>query len=106
MKTKSRIQEIREELDNNNLYKNEIKKLTDTFLVKDNIFAFNGREMYECVDGYFVAEKEYDTITDLFENVTYHDAIRIKENSTFVVGKHYNKLNDCPKDADIVYINV
>ena len=105
MNTKSRIQEIREELENNNLYKISLKKLTDAFLVKDNIFAFQSGKMYECVDGYFVAEKEYDKIEDLFENITHQDAVRILENNTFVVGKHYNKLKDCPKDAEVVYIN-
>lgn len=105
MNTKSRIQLIREELDNNNAFKIELKNLTDEFLVKDNIFEFKNGEMVECDCGYFVAEKEYDTLADLFENVTYLDAVRIVENNKFVVGKTYTKLNDCPKDSNIVYIN-
>jgi len=93
MQTKSKLQLIKEEFDTKQEFKENLVHLTDKYLVEDSVFGLNGKNITEYRKGYFAVSGEYDNLDEAIKNFSIGDSIRIVENSTFQVGKTFDKLS-------------
>ena len=102
MNTKSKIQLISEEIERKNRFKHLLEKLLDMYHVEDNVFTMIGESLAECTSGYFSCEKEYDSLSTLFEDITDVKTtnIRIVNDNLFQVGRMYNTLSECPENSE------
>lgn len=102
--TKSTIQIALERAKVYDAYINECKNLSDQYEIENSVFVFNGRNLDECVTGYFVPEDSSDTpfqLRSIIEELK-RPAMRIHQLGNkpfFTAGELYENFSDIPEDT-------
>lgn len=107
MFTKSRIQQITESISVKNNFKEGLENLMEKYNVADSIFVSLNNQVQEVTRGYFAITNEYDTIQEAIQNCDMRtEGIRIINNKRFQTGQVCGILSACPKDKEILDIQV
>lgn len=107
MYTKSLIQQNLEIFQLKENFNEGISSLMEKYNIEDSIFVISGGSVKELTKGYFVVEKEYDNINDAIRNCNINtQGIRIIENNKFSVGTIYSNLSKCPKNSNILDVEL
>lgn len=105
MLTKSKIQLIKESLAIANDYREGLENLMEKYTIRDNVFVYNNRMVYEITEGYFVEKSKHNSLLEAIRGCNGEFGkygIRIIENKEFVVGEIKKLISECPQDS-IIY---
>lgn len=100
MYTRSIIQQQIERENIQESFKNGLNNIMDKYTVENSVFGLVNGRVVEAVRGYFVEEKEYDSIDEAMND--FGKAIRIQGNKKFITGTIYESIAKCPKDQKIL----
>lgn len=101
MYTKSKIQQIRESINRKNEFYDIMNYYTEKYIVEDSIFINTKKGVMEVVKGYFAVNNEYDNLNEAFNNIKEDQALRITGNNKFQIGSVFERLSECPENAEI-----
>lgn len=100
MYTKSIIQQEMESIEHVNKFFENLKELTDMFVVENSIFIPKNNTMCEATAGYFCIDGEYNSLDELKSNYNLNSPyVRVINNSVFQCGNVYNRLNECKSES-------
>ena len=100
MYTKSIIQQEIERENIQESFKDGLNSIMDKYTIEDSVFGIVDGRVTEAVSGYFVEEKEYDSIDEAMND--FGKAVRIQNNEKFTTGTIYKSIAKCPKDQKIL----
>lgn len=104
MNTKSKIQLISEQIENKERFKNDIESILEKYTVEDNIFISKNGVTLSVINGYFVPNTQYDSLTEAMSDFINNFTIRI-EKDKFTTGTVYEYLSECPEGSKVFDIN-
>lgn len=77
-------------------FETELKDILEKYTVNDNVIIYNGSKAIDLQEGYFVPQKECETIEEAVRVMDLNSqAIRIIEGKKFIVGDCYKSLCEC-----------
>ena len=100
MYTRSIIQQQIERENIQESFKDGLNSIMDKYTIEDSVFGIVDGRVTEAVSGYFVEEKEYDSIDEAMND--FGKAVRIQNNEKFTTGTIYKSIAKCPKDQKIL----
>lgn len=102
MYTKSLIQQYREIHNIKESVTEKLADLMEAYMVKDNIFKVENLTPVEVEKGYFIPYKSFTTIEEAVKNMDIvRDSVRIQDNTTFTIGRTYERLSECSEHPQI-----
>ena len=105
MQTKSKIQLIKEQIEQRDAFFKGLSNLMNDYLIEDSTFSFNGQTVTEHTNGYFNMTGEYETLEEAARNYNTGECVRIIENKTFQIGNVYSKMSEIKESKKIIDIS-
>lgn len=101
MYTKSLIQQNIEVIRAKDNFRSAIEQLMEKYNIEDSVFVIKNGFMHEVVEGYFVTENEYSSLSEAVSACNINTmGVRVIGNS-FQVGKIYSRLSECEDNKKV-----
>jgi len=110
MYTQSLIQQRINIVESKYRFEEKLKQILENYTVKDNVVVFNGRDVVDIEEGYFVRKEEYGTLEEAIRNINLNtQGIRIIEEGEegdhkFIIGDVCRSLNECMMEKSVYNI--
>ena len=101
MYTKSIIQQKIENIQVKNNFKSALENLLEKYTIEDSVFMWTNKGLQEVVEGYFVSDNEYNTLSEAISacDIT-KMGIRITGN-VFNVGSIHTRISECDENKSV-----
>lgn len=101
MYTKSLIQQNIEVIRAKDNFRSAIEQLMEKYNIEDSVFVIKNGFMHEVVEGYFVTENEYSSLSEAVSACNINTmGVRVIGNS-FQVGKICSRLSECEDNKKV-----
>ncbi len=104
MRNKSYIQIQLEFIQSKGMLEKDIKSILEKYDVKDTVFGIVNNKTQELSHGYMIESQRFDNLSDAVREMNQGQALRISNNSSFILGNVYEHLSDCPESEHIFNI--
>lgn len=102
MYTKSIIQQAVENFKVKDNFKTAINNLMEKYNIEDSVFVIKNGFLHEATKGYFVVEKEYDSLDLAISECNVNTmGVRVMNNAKFQTGKLTKTLSECEEDKQV-----